>query len=71
MVEKKKSLPYRKIRAINDPSVIKFIKSIYKKISDFSIEDINQYFVNDYGFSKRSSCILHNNADLINIVYFV
>lgn len=48
-----------------------YFKNIYKKISEFSIEDINQYFVNDYGFSKRSSCILHNNADLINKVYFV
>ena len=48
-----------------------YFKSIYKKIANFSIEDINQYFINDYGFSKRSSCILHNNADLINIVYLV
>lgn len=48
-----------------------YFKSIYKKIANFSIEDINQYFINDYGFSKRSSCILHNNGDLINIVYLV
>ena len=48
-----------------------YFKNIYKNVSEFSIEDINQYFVNDYGFSKRSSCILHNNADLINKVYFV
>lgn len=48
-----------------------YFKNVYKKVSEFSIEDINQYFVNDYGFSKRSSCILHNNADLINRVYFV
>lgn len=48
-----------------------YFKSIYRKVSDFSIEDINQYFVNEYGFSKRSSCILHNNADLINTIYFV
>lgn len=48
-----------------------YFKNIYKRVSEFSIEDINQYFVNDYGFAKRSSCILHNNADLINKVYFV
>lgn len=48
-----------------------YFKSVYKKVSEFSIEDVNQYFVNDYGFSKRSSCILHNNGDLINIIYFV
>lgn len=48
-----------------------YFKNIYKKISEFSIEDINQYLINDYGFSKRSSCLLHNNADLINNVYFV
>lgn len=37
--------------------------------TEFSIEDMEQYFVNEYGFAKRSTCILHSNGDLINNTY--
>ena len=46
MEKKREFLPFRKIRAINDPTVIKFIKSIftndtnfYKSLDDENIQD--------------------------------
>ena len=59
MVEKKKSLPYRKIRAINDPSVIKFIKSIYKKnqslYKSLNDENVHLNFLKEYRRWIKSS----------------
>ena len=52
MIKKKVKLPYRKIRAINDPEVIKFIKltfkkhkSLYKSLND---ENIHLKFLKEY-----------------------
>ena len=41
-MSKHKNLPYRKIRAINDPVVVKFIQNIFKKLC--KIEDIKCIF---------------------------
>ena len=43
MSKRKEKLPYRKIRAINDPNVIQFIKNIYKDYSNLynSLDDEN------------------------------
>lgn len=43
MKKKNKFLPFRKIRAINDPNVIRFIKSIFTKDIKFynSLDDVN------------------------------
>ena len=37
----------------------------------FSMEDLEQYFSTEPGFSKRVSCTLHPNADMLTNVYLV
>ena len=68
MKKKNKSLPFRKIRAINDPVIIKFIKSIftkdlklYKSLDD---ENIHNKFLKSYKRWIKSSKI--NNLKNLN-----
>ena len=61
MSKRKEKLPYRKIRAINDPNVIQFIKNIYKDYSNLynSLDDenIHNKFLKKYRKWIKSSKI--------------
>ena len=54
-----------------NPEFSFFVDNGLRNVSEFSMEDVNQYFINDFGFGKRSSCFLNNNSDLINNVYLI
>jgi len=51
----------------NDPQIT-FFKIIYRRHTNFSLEDIDQYFTHEINFGKKSSCKLSICADLINKV---
>ena len=63
MEKKREFLPFRKIRAINDPTVIKFIKSIFTNDTNFykSLDDenIHNKFLKTYRKWLKSSKINH------------
>ena len=56
---------------ITDNPQFSYFSSTIANTSDFSMEDTTQYFLNGFGFGKKSCCYLHNNSDLINNVYLV
>ena len=56
---------------ITDNPQFSYFSSNVTDTSDFSMEDTTQYFLNGFGFGKKSCCYLHNNSDLINNVYLV
>ena len=48
---------------------ITFFKIVYKRHTYFSMEMIDQYFMNSLNFNGNASSIIFNNADLITDVY--
>lgn len=56
---------------ITDNPQFSYFSSTVANTSEFSMEDTTQYFLNGFGFGKKSCCYLHNNSDLINNVYLV
>ena len=48
----------------SDPQITYF-KVVYRRHTNFTIEQIPQYFINTPNFGKKSTCILSKNADLI------
>ncbi len=48
-----------------DPQVT-FFKIIYRRHTNFSTEDIHQYFINPPDFGKRSTCLVSSEGDLID-----
>jgi len=54
----------------NDPQVTYF-KVVYRRHSNFSAEQIPQYFINPPNFGKKSTCIISKNADLAGSILIV
>jgi len=52
-----------------DKPEITFFKKVYKKISNFHIESINQYFKQEFEFDKKLSCNLSKIGDLLSDTY--
>lgn len=48
-----------------DPQIT-FYKVVYRRHTNFSQEDIPQYFIQDLNFGKKATCILSTSGDLIN-----
>ena len=50
---------------------ITFFKTVYRRYTNFSMEPIAQYFTQDIDFSKKATCPISKNADLIKDIYLV
>ena len=50
---------------IGNPQIT-FFKVVYKRHTNFSIESIGQYFLEQPDFGKRISCIIDRKADLLS-----
>lgn len=50
---------------------ITFFKVVYRRHTNFSIEQIPQYFITQPDFGKTSTCILSNYGDLIQQMYLI
>lgn len=50
---------------------ITFFKAVYRRHSNFSIEQIPQFFTNTPDFGKTSTCVISRSADLIGNVSLV
>jgi hypothetical protein len=48
-----------------DPQIT-FYKVVYRRHTNFSQEDIPQYFIQELDFGKKATCILSASGDLIN-----
>lgn len=55
---------YDNIYLTTDPQIT-FFKIIYRRHTNFSVEQIPQQFINSADFGKRSTCIISKSADLI------
>ncbi len=53
-----------------DPQIT-FFKMVYRRHTNFSREEIPQYFVHTPNFGKKTSCILSRSGDLIEKIYLV
>ena len=50
---------------------ITFFKVVYRRHTNFSTEQIPQYFINTPNFGKISTCIISRNADLVGNINLV
>jgi hypothetical protein len=48
-----------------DPQIT-FFKVIYRRHTNFALEDIQQRFIHEPEFGKRASCLISQDADMIN-----
>jgi hypothetical protein len=55
---------YEDLYLTGDPQITYF-KIVYRRHTNFSLEQIPQYFINEPNFGKKSTCILSKCADLI------
>lgn len=53
-----------------DPQIT-FFKIVYRRHTNFSIEQIPQNFRNDLNFGNRASCVISTEGDLIGQIYIV
>lgn len=51
-----------------DPQIT-FFKKVYRRHTNFSIENVNQYFKTTADFGRKVSVIVSKNADLIGMIY--
>lgn len=56
---------------LTDKPQITFFKMVYKRYTNFSVDNIPQYFNSVANFNTKVSCILGKNGDLINNIYVV
>lgn len=54
----------------HDPQIT-FFKIVYRRHTNFSIDQIPQDFINTPDFGKRATCILSRQGDLIGQIYLV
>jgi hypothetical protein len=54
----------------HDPQIT-FFKMVYRRYTNFTIEEIQQNFLHPPDFGKRVSCILSRNGDLIRKIHLV
>jgi hypothetical protein len=48
---------------------VTFFVSVYKRYTNFSIENIRQYFIGEVNFGKKVYCILDKIGDLVNDIF--
>lgn len=53
-----------------DPQIT-FFKVVYRRHTNFSVEQKTQFFVTPPNFGKTSTCILSNQGDLIQQIYLI
>jgi hypothetical protein len=61
---------YDDVYLTTDPQIT-FFKVVYRRHTNFSIEQVPQYFLNKANFGKRSTCIVSKTADLVGSAMIV
>lgn len=61
---------YENIYLCGDPQIT-FFKVVYRRHTNFAIEQIPQSFTNTPNFGKSYSCFISKNADLVGQIYLV
>ena len=56
---------------LTDDPQITFFKIVYRRHTNFSMEPIEQTFINKPDFKKKTSCTISKSGDLISKIYLV
>jgi hypothetical protein len=56
---------------LTDDPQITYFKIIYRRHTNFSVEQMPQYFIHKPDFGKRATCIVSRNGDLLGKGYLV